>query len=80
MEIVSVVVNWEPLEQFFKGDITKVSKYMFMGTNNAGIHLYKNSVNRRYLNITDDGRAFRYQYQGYVEISREEALIHAEED
>lgn len=79
-EVVSVEVKWEPLEQFFKGDISQMSRYMFMGTTDTGIHLYKNITNRKYLNISDDARIHRYQGGRYVEISREEALRHVEED
>lgn len=80
-EIVSIEPNWIPLEKFFNYDHSKVCNFMFMGTTQAGVHLYKNRNNRRYLNISDDGRAHKYAGdQGYVEISKEDALKAVEEE
>jgi len=48
--------------------------FMFMGRLN-GVHLYKHGLSRRYMNLGDDGRAYRYVERGrFVEIPFEEAL------
>lgn len=64
--------NWKPLEEKLKPD--QCAGFMFMGRLN-GIHLYKHGLTRRYLNLGDDGRAYRYLDCGrFEEIPFEEAL------
>jgi hypothetical protein len=47
---------------------------MFMGRMN-GVNLYKQGLTRRYLNLADDGRAFRHLGGGrFEEIPFEDAL------
>lgn len=64
--------NWTLLETVvspLEGD-----DYMYIGR--AGqIELYKHVLTRRYLNISHDGRRFyRRERDGYIEISKTEAL------
>jgi hypothetical protein len=67
--------DWEPLEQTLLGD------FMFMGYTD-GIRLYKHSFTRRYLNLDEKGRAYRYlgENRGYEQIPLEEGIAHAFED
>jgi len=48
---------------------------MFMGRINS-VFLYKHGLSRRYLNLGDDGRAFRYLGKNrFEEIAFEDALL-----
>jgi len=49
--------NWKPLEE--KLGCAHCAGFMFMGRMN-GVNLYKHGLSRRYLNLADDGRAYRY--------------------
>jgi hypothetical protein len=63
---------WKPLEKKLKP--AQRAGFMFMGRLN-GVNLYKHGLTRRYLNLGDDGRAFRYLDRGrFEEIPFEEAL------
>ena len=63
---------WKPLEEKLKP--AQCAGFMFMGRLN-GIHLYKHGLTRRYLNLGDDGRAFRHVDRGrFEEMPFEEAL------
>lgn len=64
--------NWKPLEERLKP--AQCAGFMFMGHMN-GVNLYKHGLSRRYLNLGDDGRAYRYLGRGrFAEIPFEEAL------
>ena len=64
--------NWKPLEERLKR--AQCAGFMFMGRLN-GVNLYKHGLSRRYLNLGDDGRAYRYLDRGrFEEIPFEEAL------
>lgn len=64
--------DWTPLENRLKP--AQCAGFMFMGKLN-GVNLYKHGLTRRYLNLADDGRAFRHVDRGrFEEIPFEEAL------
>jgi hypothetical protein len=64
--------NWKPLED--RLEPAQCAGFMFMGRLN-GINFYKHGLSRRYLNLGDDGRAYRYVDRGrFTEIPFEEAL------
>jgi hypothetical protein len=64
--------NWKPLEKRLA--CAQCAGFMFMGRIN-GVNLYKQGLSRRYLNLGDDGRAYRYLDRGrFEEIPFEEAL------
>lgn len=64
--------NWRPLENRLK--LSECAGFMYMGRLN-GINLYKHGLTRRYLNISDDGKAYRYLGRGrFEEIPFDEAL------
>lgn len=64
--------NWRPLEE--KLDPAQCVGFMFMGLLN-GVNLYKHGLSRRYLNLGDDGRAYRYLDRGrFAEIPFEQGL------
>ena len=65
--------DWKPLEARLTP--AQCAGFMYMGKFN-GVHLYKHGLTRRYLNLGDDGRAFRYLDRGrFEEIAFEEALF-----
>src|SRR3990172_2577437 len=69
--------NWRPLEE--KLGRVRCAGFMFMGRMN-GINLYKHGLSRRYMNLSDDGRAFRYLDRGrFEEIPLDDALAWVEE-
>jgi hypothetical protein len=49
--------NWEPLEKVMP--LKWCSGFMWMGQTN-GIHLYKHGFTRHYLNLDEQGNAYRY--------------------
>ena len=62
----------KPLEEKLKP--VQCAGFMFMGRLN-GVNLYKHGLSRRYLNLGDDGRAYRYLDGGrFEEIPFEEAF------
>ena len=64
--------DWKPLEA--KLTTAQCAGFMYMGKLN-GVHWYKHGLTRRYLNLGDDGRAYRYLDRGrFEEIRFEEAL------
>jgi hypothetical protein len=64
--------NWKPLEE--RLGQARCAGFMFMGRIN-GVNLYKHGLSRRYLNLSDDGRAFRQLDRGrFEEIPFSEAL------
>jgi hypothetical protein len=78
---MSFTPNWKPLELIFNKDIRKVVMFMFMGTTREGINLYKHKITRRYLNIDDGGKTYKYNASdgSYTEIPFSEALKDLEE-
>jgi hypothetical protein len=68
---------WGPLERLQgAGDVLDCGHFMYMGSWN-GIHLYKHFLTRRYLNLDEQDRAFRFTGNGYVEQDLGAALRHA---
>jgi len=64
--------NWKPLEKRLQP--AQCVGFVFMGRLNA-TNLYKHGISRRYLNLGDDGRAYRYvERSRFEEIPFEEAL------
>lgn len=59
--------NWRPLERRLPP--ARCAGFMFMGRVN-GIYLYKHRVTRRYLNLSEDGRAFLRVDGGQFEETR----------
>ena len=56
--------NWKPLEE--KLTPTECGGFMYMGRL-KGIELYKHGLTRRYLNLGDDGKAYRHLGRGRFE-------------
>lgn len=71
-------VTWEPLQSVIPQ--CQWTDWMYIGSRelNDGtmIHLYKHAMTRAYLNLSHDGRTWKYSaaIDGYVEIPREEAM------
>ena len=64
--------NWKPLEERLQP--AQCVGFMFMGRLN-GVNLYKHGLSRRYLNLGDDGGAYRYVEDGrFAETPFEEVL------
>ena len=64
--------NWKPLEE--RLGPARCTGFMYMGKTN-GINQYKHGLSRRYLNLSDDGRAFLQIDRGrFKEIPFSEAL------
>jgi hypothetical protein len=64
--------NWKPLEE--RLGPARCAGFMYMGRIN-GINHYKHGLSRRYLNLSDDGRAFRHlDRDRFEEIPFSEAL------
>jgi len=66
--------DWEPLKIVF-------GPFMFMGYSN-GIRMYKHRYTRRYLNLDENGGAYRYLGKGdrYERIPIEVGIAHVFED
>lgn len=66
--------DWEPLKIVF-------GPFMFMGCSD-GIRMYKHKYTRRYLNLDEQGRAYRYLglKDRYERIPIESGIAHAFED
>jgi len=70
--VTEMQANWKPLEE--RLGPTRCVGFMYMGRTN-GINLYKHGLSRRYLNLSDDGRAFRHLDRGrFEEVLFSEAL------
>lgn len=67
--------DWQPLERTLLGD------FMFMGYSD-GLRLYKHRHTRRYLNLDEEGRAYRYlgKKKRYEQIPLEDGIAHAFQD
>lgn len=67
--------HWKPLESLV-GERAKF--FMYMGKHD-GLHLYKHSSTRRYLNIDDKGMCYAYNgvSDRYEPIHYEKAIEHA---
>lgn len=66
--------NWGPLEMVLP--LEWCGGFMWMQRveeNGAVIELYKHGITRRYLNLDQEGDAYRFTGSGYVPISIEEA-------
>ena len=61
--------TWEPLKVIFENNEGVLQNFMFMGAirlyNGNVVHLYKNSLTRRYINIDNDGNTFAYDGVNY---------------
>ena len=55
--------HWKPLEHYF------CKMYMFMGSHvlkdGTIVHTYKHIDTREYINLSDDGRSWKYTGAGY---------------
>ena len=72
---------WSALECFFGAADYECDAYMYMGTverDGVTIYLYKHRLTRRYLNIGNDARTYRYDAGPgvYRPISRRDALAY----
>jgi hypothetical protein len=67
---------WDPLEKALP--YKWCGGFMYMGRTN-GIHMYKHGFTRHYLNLDDDGNAYRYLpgSERYVPMNRFEAIENA---
>jgi len=71
--VTEVQANWKPLEE--RLGPARCAGFMYMGRIN-GINQYKHGLSRRYLNLSDDGRAFRQLDRGrFEEIPFPEAVV-----
>ena len=81
-------VNWKPLEDLAtkSPDLVKCEDWMYMYTFEQvnmqtgeiwEIHLYKNIMTRRYLNLDESGNFFKYRPESndYREISAPNSLL-----
>jgi hypothetical protein len=67
---------WEPLQAVV---LERVREFMFMGqvTGDAGpIYLYKHVWTRRYLNLDQEGKAYRFTGYEYEPRPLDEAIKH----
>jgi hypothetical protein len=77
----TAAINWKPLEDLIGDD--KASDFMYMGTarSDSEIHLYKHYATRRYLNISEDGKTWKYVPAGstgfYERLDQQEAIRQA---
>ena len=72
--------EWEPLVDLLGPDLA--GWFMWMCeielADGSGLHAYKHVTTRRYLHLTEDGRAFLYSADGrYREIDRQHAIAQA---
>lgn len=70
--------KWAPLERLL-GD-GRCADFMAMGEmiqNKIVIYLYKHKSTRRYLNLDNDGNAYRFNNGAYDPITLTEAIHHA---
>ena len=70
---ISYKVNWRPLEDFSSKYPNEINcgDFMYIGSVSIGIteiliNLYKHINTRRYINICDDGRLWRYSEGEYI--------------
>lgn len=72
--------DWEPLERALGQNLCH--NFMYMGwidVKGTFVYLYKHRDTRRYINLSDDGRAWRYHAEAsppYVEVPLETAKSH----
>lgn len=70
--------TWAPLEGFLGDD--RCAHFMAMGEiiqNGIVIYLYKHKSTRRYLNLDNNGNAYRFNNGAYDPITLTEAIHHA---
>jgi hypothetical protein len=65
---------WGPLERLVGP--AKCAQFMYMGTT-GGLSLYKHVNTRRYLNISEDGRTWKYTGSNYQPQDSKEAVEYA---
>ena len=79
---VEYKVEWKPLEMMvekYPNDLN-IDDFMYMGTvigkNDRGIHLYKNSITRGYINIDSEGYCWKYNstMSNYYNIHNDTAI------
>jgi hypothetical protein len=70
----SLAPDWTPLEEMAGRDACH--NFMYMGID-GDIRLYKHRDTRRYLNIDNLGRTWKYTTTGYVLIPKAQALANA---
>ncbi len=67
----SFVPNWEPIERLHEQNKVDIDDFMFMGTyliGSVAINAYKNRDTRLYLNLSNDGTAWKYEVSSYIPI------------
>ncbi len=72
--------HWSPLEEAIGLDHCRDFMYMGFGqgTDGTAVYLYKHSIIRRYINLSDDGRAWKYEgNEAYTEVDRTDAVREA---
>jgi thymidylate synthase (FAD) len=71
--------NWQPLEDAIGAD--NCSYFMFMAShllkNGIIVETYKHILSREYLNLSIDGRTWKYADGGYFEVKRDQAITAA---
>lgn len=73
--------DWKPLEFIFT-DENVLGNFMYMGAaklhTGTVVHLYKNSITRRYINIDNSGNTYSYSGEDYstipVEVAKDTVL------
>ena len=66
--------EWAPLEQMLGPKLCE--SFMYMGRSGE-LYLYKHIETRRYLNLSAEGRCFRYTGNGYEPEELRKAIAHA---
>lgn len=74
--IVLFVPEWELLHKTLGKQNCRNFMYMagYKLEDEAIIHTYKHSLSREYINLSNDGRAWKYTGDGYEEINSTEAV------
>ncbi len=66
---------WDPLETVFDENVDIIKNFMYMGTvrlyNGHFVYLYKNELNKKYINIDKNGNTFAYDGNNYKKISQD---------
>lgn len=72
--------HWPPLEEAIGLDRCRDFMYMgsAQGADGTPVYLYKHAITRRYINLSDDGRAWKYEGDGtYTEADRTDTVREA---
>lgn len=82
MKIISkrtIPIEFAVLERAIGHENCQLWMYMcsYLTDANITIHSYKHSIERGYLNVSEDMRAFKYQHDRFNEINYETAILSA---